>query len=305
MGEAIGGLKRAAWSARLRSAVPDSAVEAARSSVRWIGTATAEQRAMPDYLVLGTKKGGTTSVANWLVRHPQVMSMFPRLQNHKSPHYFDINYWRGPRWYLSHFPTTASRAIHRRRHGGARVGEASPYYMFHPAAASRIRETCPDVRMIAVLREPVSRAHSNYWDRVVTGNEPCATFEEALDAEERRLQGVTDEWLQVPSHYSYSHDHHTYLARGRYAEQLARFFSVFERDQLLVLPLEALHREPVESFRRIEEHLGLDHRPVDLEQRNARENKPPLDPGTRERLRAYYEPYNKELWALLDEDYGW
>ena len=260
---------------------------------------------MPDFLVIGAKKGGTTSVANWLVQHPQVMPMFPRIQRHKSPHFFDINYWRGPDWYLSHFPTRAVRRVRERRAGGAQVGESSPYYLFHPAAPARIRETAPDARLIAILREPVSRAHSNYFDRVVAKTEDLPTFEDAIDAEEGRVAGVTAQWLAEPANYSFDHDHHTYLARGHYADQLRNYYEHFPREQLLVLPLEALKNDAAGAFRRIEDHLGLDHHSVDFEARNARAGNPEILPETRERLAAYYAPHNLALAELLGEDYGW
>ncbi|WP_249424021.1 sulfotransferase [Nocardioides coralli] len=303
--EPIGGMRKSAWFNRVRRQLPEPVADVARSSARTIGTTTAALREMPDFLVVGAKKGGTTSVANWLVQHPQVMPMFPRVQRHKSPHYFDINYWRGPDWYLSHFPTRWARAARRRRTGGAAVGESSPYYLFHPAAPGRIRETAPDARLIAILREPVSRAHSNYWDRVVAGTEDLPTFEAAIEAEAGRTSGVTDAWLADPAHYDFDHDHHTYLARGHYAEQLRRYFAVFPREQLLVLPLEALKTDAAGAFRRIEDHLGLDHHPVDLSPRNAREANPKILPETRERLADYYAPWNAELRDLLGEDFGW
>lgn len=301
----IGGVETPGWVRRFAPRVPEPAKAAARTGFRAYGRATSALRDGPDYLVIGAKKGGTTSVINWLVKHPQVMPLFPRMQRHKSPHYFDINFHRGLDWYLSHFPSRPARATHARRHGPARTGEASPYYLFHPAVPGRVAEQFPDARMIAILREPVGRAYSNYWDRVATGNESLATFEEAIEAEESRLASATEEWLSVPGHYHFCHDHNSYLARGRYAEQLERYFATFPRDQLLVLPLEALHRDPGGSFRRIEDHLGLDHHEVDLTARNARENKPPLDPATQERLRDYYRPHNERLTELLGEDFGW
>jgi hypothetical protein len=303
--EPIGGMRKSELFNRVRRTAPAPLADAVRWGARSAGIATARYRQLPDYLVIGAKKGGTTSVINWLVQHPQVMSMFPRAQRHKSPHYFDINYWRGPAWYLSHFPTRAARELRRRRAGAAIVGECSPYYLFHPAAPVRIRETVPEVRLVAILREPVSRAYSNYRDRVVAGTEDLATFEEAIDAEPERTAAATAELLADPGHYDFSHDHHTYLARGHYAEQLRAYFDVFPRAQLLVLPLEALKTDPTAAFRRIEEHLGLDHRAVDLTPRNAREGGPRLDPGTRERLAAHYEPHNRDLAELLGEDFGW
>ncbi len=303
--EPIGGMRKSTRWNRVRRGAPTELANFLRDSARTYGSATARHRQMPDFLVIGAKKGGTTSVANWLVEHPQVMPMFPRVQRRKSPHFFDINYGRGADWYLSHFPTRLARNARRRRAGAAQVGETSPYYLFHPAAAARIRETAPQARLIAILREPVSRAHSNYFDRVVAGTEDLPTFEQAIDAEEGRLSGVTNEWLAVPDHYSFDHDHHTYLARGRYAEQLRIYFEYFPREQLLVLPLEALKNDAAGAFRRIEDHLGLDHHAVDLGARNAREGNPKILPETRERLAAYYEPFNRELTELLGEDFGW
>ena len=113
------------------------------------------------------------------------------------------------------------------------VGESSPYYLFHPAAPARISETVPDVKMIAVLREPVSRAHSNFWDRVASGSEDLPTFEAAIEAEPERLRGLSDSDLTDPHAYNFHHDHHTYLARGEYAGQLRRYFEVFDRGQLV------------------------------------------------------------------------
>lgn len=298
-------MRKSALFNSVRRLVPEPVADLGRSAARTVGTATSGVRELPDFLIIGAKKGGTTSVANWLVQHPQVMPMFPPFQRHKSPHYFDINYWRGREWYLSHFPTRLARRARAGRKGGAVVGETSPYYLFHPAAAARIRETAPGARLVAVLREPVSRAHSNYWDRVVAGTEELPTFEAALDAETARTAHATDAWLADPSHYSFDHDHHTYLARGRYAEQLHRYYDLFPRDQLLVLPLDALKADAAGSFRRIEDHLGIDHHEVDLAPRNAREGNPSILPDTRDRLAAYYAPHNRELAALLGEDFGW
>jgi len=302
----IGGMRHSRVVERLRSVTPGSVVEVARSGARSYGKLTASARPMPDFLVIGAKKGGTTSVANWLAQHPDVMPMFPRMQRRKSPHYFDMNYWRGETWYRSHFPTRTARWAHSRRTGvGAVTGETSPYYLFHPWAAQRIKESAPDVRLIAVLREPVSRAYSNYWDRFATGNETLDTFEQAIDAEESRLAGVSDESLRDPKAYSFDHDHHTYLARGRYAEQLRRYFELFDREQLLVLTADELRSDPHGSFERVVQLLGVRVVPMELKSVNVRSGQPPLDPATKERLRAYYAPHNQELYELLGTDLGW
>ena len=277
--------------------------------VRVYGSATASRRALPDYLVIGAKKGGTTSVANWLLAHPQVMGLVPRLQSAKSPHYFDVNYWRGRDWYLSHFPTTAARDRLAGRIGAAPVvGESSPYYLFHPAAPHRIAETVPDARLIAILREPVSRAYSNYWDRRATRTEDLSTFEEAIAAEPGRLAGVSDELLADPHGYSADHDFHAYVRRGEYADQLQRYLDVFGREQLLVLTLDELHEDAAGSFRTVQRHLGLQDHTLEtsLKEHNVRRSDyPRIDPATRDRLREHYAPHNAALEQLLGRSLGW
>lgn len=302
----IGGLVRPAGVSQVRDSLPDSVATAAKGALALSGRVTARWRVLPDFLIIGTKKGGTTSMMSWLVAHPDVMRLYPSFQRRKSPHYFDLHYDRGESWYRGSFPTVRARNAHARRRGRRPlVGEASPYYMFHPAAAERIRETVPDVRLIALLREPVSRAYSNYWDRVATGHEVLPSFEEAIAAEEERLQSAPAQSLQTPGAYSYDHDHHSYLARGRYAEHLQPYLDRFASDQLLIMPAESMFRTPQEAFDRVQRFLGLPLQPVTLQPRNQRVGYPPIDPATRDRLREYYRPHNERLSALLGEDFGW
>lgn len=279
---------------------------AAKGVVHASGRLTAGLRVLPDFLIIGCKKGGTTSLMNWLVEHPDVARMYPSFQRRKSPHYFDINYRRGEAWYRAHFPTrrTLDRAADR---AGRRplVGEASPYYMFHPAAPERVAATLPDVRLVALLREPVSRAYSNYWDRVATEHEELSTFEAAIDAEEERLRGVTADRLRDPAYYSYDHDHHTYLARGRYLEHLQPWLDTYGKDRLLVLPAERMFTDAQGTFETVQRFLGLPVTKLSLRPRNERRGYPPINAQTRARLVEYYAPYNRSLFDALGAEFAW
>ncbi len=292
---------------RAREAVPGQARRLLKSGARHYGGLTAGHRPPPDFLIIGAKKAGTSSLMNWLLRHPAVERMFPAAERVKSPHYFDINYWRGPQWYRSHFPTAAARRRHGSRVGAATVvGEASPYYLFHPAAAERAAGLLPDVRVIALLREPVSRAYSNYWDRRAFGTEDLPTFEQAIDAEPARLATVDqDRLLTDPRYYSVHHDHHSYVARGGYAEQLRRWTDHVPPERMLVLRAESLFTDPVATFAQVQRFLQI---PVQdrlaLSPFNARK-RPPMDPDTRARLTEHYRPLNAELYDLLGCDLGW
>jgi len=273
-----------------------------RSAVRQFGKQTATRRPLPEYLIIGSKKGGTSSLTNWLLQHPDNLRMFPSFQPLKSPHFFDINFHQGVEWYRGHFPTERVRA----KHPGAVVGEASPYYMFHPAAAERARSVVPDAKVIAVLRNPVSRAYSNYWDRVSAGTEKIPTFEAAIDAEEERLARVDLERLRTdPSYYSVEHDQFTYLARGRYVEHLPAWLDTYPAEQMLVLRAEDMYADPAAVFEQVQRFLGLRLAPdVNLKTYNER-SKPPIDPRTRDRLTEYYRPYNEALYERLGLDMQW
>lgn len=301
----IGGVSRPPVVEALRDLLPDSAVRGVKGAAGLVGRATAGARALPDFLVVGTKKGGTTSLMDWLSAHPDVARLFPPFQRRKSPHYFDLNYWRSGTWYRSHFRTRLTMTMHEKRTGVRPVvGEASPYYMFHPAVPQRAARLLPQAKILMVLREPVSRAYSNYWDRYETGHESLETFEAAVDAEAQRLAGVSEEQLLLPDFYSFDHDHHSYLARGRYAEQIRRWMEHYPADKILILSATDLSKRPQESFDQVQQFLGISGAPVTLRSRNARKY-PPISEATKSRLAAYYEPYNQELYELLGRDFGW
>lgn len=280
---------------------------AARRGLRQAGLATADQRVLPTFLVIGTKRGGTTSLANWLFRHPEVMPLFPAAQQIKSPHYFDLEFWRGEQWYRSHFPTRrrVQRWTDRLGHAPA-VGEASPYYLFHPAAPARVAATVPQVRLVVLLRNPVARAYSNYWERRGSGAEDLSSFEAALAAEPSRLATVTDEQLANPAFRSRHHDHHGYLARGHYLEQLERWWSYFDREQLLVLRSEDLYADPRGTAGRVQAFLGLTVRDDYRLDHHHKLPVPPMRPETREMLAEHYRPHNRSLAVALGvDDMGW
>jgi hypothetical protein len=221
-----------------------AAVARAKQGVRRIaasvGHATSELRMEPDFLIVGGQRCGTTSLFRYLATHPAVVP--PLFQ--KGIHFFDLHYGRGLRWYRGQFPV---RSIADRRVAPAApraaTGEASPYYVFHPLAAERIARDLPAVKLIVLLRDPVERAFSAHKQESGRGFE-TEPFERALDLEESRLEGEVERIHADPSYVSFSHQHHAYLARGRYAEQLERLFGLFGRERVLVLESADLSATP-------------------------------------------------------------
>jgi hypothetical protein len=155
-----------------------------------------------------------------------------------------------------------------------------------------------------LLRDPVRRAYSHYWHERDKGRENL-DFEAAIAAEPARLGDSEAALADGRVGRSAAHQHFSYLARGRYAEQLERWFAFFPREQFLLLRFEDLAREPLEALNRTLGFLGLQPaQSVRLDARNARRY-PPMQPATAEQLREYFAPHDRRLEALLGEPMGW
>lgn len=274
----------------------------ARSAVLRGRLATSGLRVLPDFIIAGAMKAGTTSLYRYLCAHPDVI---PAAR--KEVHYFDVHYARGASWYRSMFPTAAHRDLLARRHGRPVVtGEASPYYLFHPLAAPRAAALVPRAKVLVLLRDPVERAWSHYRHEVRAGREPLG-FEQALDAEPQRLAGA-EELLRHggPSAVSPEHRCHSYVARGRYAGQLRRWFDAFGREQVLVLRSEDLLHKPDTVWQQVQDFLGLvPARPPVFEVHNAGSGGGGMDASLRSRLEAAFAEDDAELAELLSTPPWW
>jgi hypothetical protein len=289
---------------RLKRAAPQRAREHLRELLVKYGEHTSDQRPLPDFLVIGTKRGGTTSLWRYLIQHPLVPRLFPAW-NTKTSHYFEDNWSRGEAWYRSHFPTARQRAALERRHGGpSKVGEAAPLYMFHPLAAGRVAELMPQARMIVLLRDPAQRAYSHWKERRTEGREPL-DFAAALAAEESRTAGEREKLIADPGYVSEAFDWYSYRARGRYLEHLEPWLARFDRSQLLFVASETLYREPAATYGRILEFIGLP--PHELPAYDVFNDRPSkgMDEAIRAELADYYKPYNAALEERLGMTFNW
>lgn len=226
-------------------------VPAAKRAIRSYGAATASQRVLPDYLIIGAKRGGSTTLARRLVATAGVTGLFPAREELKGTYYFDVNHSRGTDWYRSHFPT-------RKALGDAVVGEASPYYLSHPHAAERAYQLVPNAKVVAVLRHPVDRAFSHYRERVKQGVETLPSFEAALEAEHSRVGGERERMLEDPGYVSWNHLNFAYRDQSRYGQSLTRWFEHWPADQVLVVRSEDMYADPHAMVNRVRAFIGLD-----------------------------------------------
>lgn len=198
---------------------------------------------MPNFLIIGAQKAGTTSLYYYLDQHPQVY-MSPR----KEPHFFegtDMNF-KGPGRRI--MPVTDVHEYRKLFDGASTekaVGEASASYLYSKRSPALIREHIPDVKLIVVLRNPAERAYSNFLHMMRMGREPIADFGRALQEEERRIR---DGWGPL-WHYG---------SKGFYHDQLRRYFDVFGEEQIQVHLHEDLRNRPLEVLRKVFGFLGVE-----------------------------------------------
>lgn len=260
---------------------------------------SARRRRLPDYIIAGAQKSGTTSLWAYLSEHPNVE---PPMTKEMS--YFDVNYHRGTDWYRMHFPLAdAAHAPGDAPH--TLTGESTAYYFFHPLAPERIAQTLPHVKIILLLRNPVDRAFSHYQLKLRRLQETLS-FEEALDAEEQRLAGEHDKIIRDGSYYSAAHDRFSYQARGRYLEQICRWQQYFPPERMLILESGTFFRQTGEMFDAVQDFLGLPRwAPSQFGNRFPGKYSEKMNPATRQRLVEYFAPHNERLYAHLKTRFDW
>jgi hypothetical protein len=230
---------------------------------------------MPNFLIIGAAKAGTTSLYVYLQNHPQIF-----MSSQKEPNFFAFEGetldFCGP-YFLAKRPkwVTDLQTYHRlfsEVMNEPAIGEASILYLYHPKAPERIQHYMPDGKLIAILRNPVDRAYSSYCYMCENALEPLADFSEALQVEEARITG------------KWEHIWH-YKQMGFYHKQLKRYFDRFDRSQMKIYLYEDFAQDNLRVIREIYEFLGVD---------------PAFRPDTSIRYNESGIPKNKKLQALYN-----
>jgi hypothetical protein len=275
--------------------------QAARLTLVTVRMPTSRARILPSFLIVGAQRSGTTSLSRTLDEHPAVFSAVL----HEEVHFFDVSYRRGLSWYRSHFPLLAAARRTVRPADVTPVSfESSPYYMFHPLAPERIARDLPGVRLLVLLRDPVERAYSGHAHEVAHGFE-SEPFESALELEPGRLAGQAERIAADPGYFSYSHQHHSYIARGEYVDQLESLEQHFGRDRLHVVDSGDFFTDPQAIYDGVLAFLGLPNRGNPAFRRRNAQPRSPMPDSVRKTLEEHYRPYDERLAAWLGHEPSW
>ena len=269
----------------------------AKLGVTW-GKLTARSRCLPDFIIVGAQKAGTTSLYYHLADHPQILPA-----RFKEIRFFDRHFHQGMDWYRGHFPR---RGVGMGRNGSEPVltGEATPNYLPDPLVPGRIRQALPDVKLIVLLRNPVDRAYSHYQHNLRNGIESLS-FERAIDAEPERLGGERERMLPGSSCHGGNLDYFSYLERGHYARQLAQWFEKFPKEQMLLIRSEILFKNGPDAMDGISRFLGIGSFVRRAFRSCNRKRYPKMNDATRIRLLDYFAEHNTGVDGLLNDGHIW
>jgi hypothetical protein len=201
---------------------------------------------LPNFLIIGAAKSGTTALYRYLYDHPQIF-----MSERKELHYFSYpetsKLTRGPDTYhriavstLDEYKNCFSKVKDE-----IAIGEASPSYLYLPGTAQRIKKTIPDVKLIAILRNPVDRAYSAYMHAIRDGWEPISDFYSALAQEQKRI----DAGWEIAWHYT---------NMGFYFQQINRYYQVFNSSKIKIFLYDDLLNDPLGLIRDIFRFINVD-----------------------------------------------
>jgi hypothetical protein len=253
-------------------------------------------RSLPDFIIIGTARSGSTSLYYNICQHPCVLSAA-----YDELGYFDSNFHLGLNWYRSLFPTLFSKWIVKQKKQFAITGEDTPFYIWNPLVAKRILKILPKIKLIVVLRNPVDRAYSNYHLGIRAGSENLS-FEDAIQIELKKLNEINDEFEHNVEKYTIPR---SYIAKGFYADQLKIWLELFSSEQLMIVSTEDLESNPQKTLDRIYNFLKIpkNHRLIPEKQKIAAY--PKMKNKTREFLIDLYKKNNAELFTMIGQKFDW
>ena len=256
---------------------------------------------LPDFYIIGTQKGGTSSLYDYLTTHPSIEPCYT-----KEPSYFDRYFERGLHWYKINFPFKIHKFIATNIFKNNFVtGEASVRYLDHPFAPQRIKEITPNAKFIILLRNPISRSFSHY-SRVKGNDREDLSFREAFLNESNRTQEDFKKIYTNPLYYADSYFTYSYFERGIYVDKIKRWMDVFPKEQFLIIQSEEFFKNPSKIYNDVLEFLGLDPFSVEEFKIKGKVNKNrSIDDEFRNELVEYFKPHNKRLYDFLGKSFDW
>ena len=256
-------------------------------------------RVIPDFLVIGAKRCGTTSLYQHLSEHPCIS---------RSPHdnigFFNENYHLGINWYKSLFPTVFYKKKMESKNKQCLFFDVTSTYMEEELTAKNIYEVNPNQKIIVILRNPVDRAYSHYHVNVKEKSEK-RSFEDAVFEEMNRIKSERIIQNKNKNLRVFTPNNIHYLKKGFYALQLKSWFKIFPREQILVLSTEEFQEDQNLIYKKIFDFLNIPNMKIKSIEKMEKGNYIPMKHDTRNLLLDYFRQCNHELFELINSEFDW
>lgn len=262
----------------------------------WFGI-TSSFRELPDFIIIGAAKSGTTSLYYYFNKHPSIIESFK-----KEIGFFDDNFNLGLSWYRSWFPTIFVKNIISKKNGKCLIYEASPGYFQRPWAIERISNGLPNVKLILVLRNPVDRTFSHYQHSTRRGIKTKIPFKELLDRDFKKFENISS----IDEEYFKKFVQNSYIGPSIYVKLIKEWLKFYSLEQLLIISTEELADEPNKILRKMFNFLQIEYYEIDTtERQNVGGNYCPMEPEIRQKLIDFFKPFNEELYKIINQRFDW
>ena len=258
---------------------------------------TGPLRVLPDFIIIGSMKCGTTSLYYDICEHPCAS---PAAYDEIG--FFDSNFHLGLNWYRSMFPTKRRIEDIRRKEGVAITGEDTPFYFWNPVAAKRIQKLLPNIKLITILRNPIDRAYSEYQD-LVSSESNSPSFETFIENEINARR--KDSSLITEDNFEIFNQKNSYLLKGIYVDQLKIWAGLFPKEQIFTLSTENLNSEPITALESVFQYLNLPDYKIKNIQRQKQKKYVPMNSQTRKILIEFFKPHNERLFKFIGKKFDW
>ena len=265
---------------------------------------TSRLRSLPDFIIIGVGRAGTTALYSYLIQHPSIVAA--STDNNESVadlHFFEYMISNNIQWYKSHFPILFSKSKNQKN--SFITGEYTSTYIYHPDVPKRIFNLLPKIKLIVILRNPIDKAYSTYQQQFRFG-EYTTSFEDTVNAEFRRINLNKD----FPELNSNNYDFENFVAQniirhGIYADYLETWLKIFDRKQILILNSEDLKNSTKETLHRVFHFLIVSNYDIANTSQVNVGKYPPINKITRKKLIEFFKPHNQRLNKLLDTEFDW
>ena len=253
-------------------------------------------RSLPDFIIIGTVRSGTTSLYYNICHHTCIL---PAAYDELG--FFDSNFHLGLNWYRSLFPTNLLKWYIRISQNHALTGEDTPFYIWNPLVAKRILKILPNIKLIVLFRNPIDRAYSNYHLGVRVGSENLS-FEDAIQIE---LDNLNNEKITDEDNIKKFTIPRSYIAKGFYADQLKIWQKLFKPEQLFIISTEDFESNSQETLNKIFNFLDVPKQTILNPEKHKVATYPKMKSETRKFLVDFYKKHNAKLFNMIEQEFDW